>query len=85
MPNYPSHFGNVGSAMRCNLRRFGWASLLVSSALVGCTKSAVQQKPVSDPLLVTKPPVEGRSHTTQASALRRSEPTTPPKEPVEKN
>jgi hypothetical protein len=71
--------------MRCNLRRFGWASLLVSSTLMGCTKSAVQQKPVSDPLLVTKSPVEGRSHTTQASALRRSEPTPPPKAPDEKN
>jgi hypothetical protein len=74
----------MGPDMTREVRFIGWASLLCCSAILGCTKSAVQQKPVSDPLLVTKPPVEGRSHAAQASPLRRLE-ATPPPSPDEKN
>jgi len=60
-------------------RHLGWIPfLLASSALLGCTKAAVQQKSVPDPLLLSKPPVEGRTHAAQASPLRPSEPPPPP-------
>ncbi|HEY7158480.1 MAG TPA: hypothetical protein VH575_31335 [Gemmataceae bacterium] len=59
------------------LRHVGWITLFLV-AFVGCTKSAVRTKEVPDPMLVTKPPVEGRSHTSKSSPLSRGEPTPPP-------
>jgi hypothetical protein len=70
----------MGRKLRC----IGWiTSLFLGGALLGCTKSALQQKPVSDPLLVTKPAVEGRKHTAQASPLHRMEPPPPPTAPAD--
>jgi|GEM_PF-2891408 hypothetical protein len=69
--------------MAQKLRYVGWFTLLFSSAVLGCTKAAVQQKSVPDPLLLTKPPVEGRPHTAQASPIYRSEPTPTPPAPAE--
>jgi hypothetical protein len=69
--------------MRGKLRRISWVSLVVGFAVLGCTKTAVQQKPVPDPLLVTKPPVEGRPHAAQASPIHRSEPSPKPPAPAE--
>jgi hypothetical protein len=65
------------------LRRIGWMTLFVSSALLGCTKSALQQKQVPDPMLVTKPPVQGGKHGAQASPIHRLEPTPPPPTPTD--
>ena len=64
--------------MARKLRLIGWLSLMFGSAILGCTKTAVQQKSVPDPLLVTKPAVEGRPHAAQASPIRRGEPTPKP-------
>jgi hypothetical protein len=73
----------MGRDMARKLRQVGWASLLFSSAILGCTKTAIQQKTVPDPLLVTKPPVEGRTQASQASPIHRSEFTPPPSAPPE--
>jgi hypothetical protein len=62
------------------LRQIGWLSLLFG-ALLGCHKSAVQHKEPPDPLLVSKPPVDGRPHTTRSSELAHVKPTPPPAAP----
>jgi hypothetical protein len=69
--------------MARKLRHIGWIAVLLSGAISGCTRTAVQQKPVPDPLLLTKPPVEGRTHAAQASPIRRGEPTPTPPAPAE--
>jgi hypothetical protein len=69
--------------MARKLRHVGWIALFLSAAILGCTKTAVQQKSVPDPLLLTKPPVEGRTHAAQSSPIRRSEPTPTPPAPAE--
>lgn len=71
----------MGQDMTRTLRHIGWLGLLIGSAILGCTKLAVQTKPVSDPLLVTKSPVEGRPHAAQASPIHRIEPSPPPPVP----
>ena len=63
----------MGRDMTRTLRHVGWLSLLVGGAMLGCTKMAVQTKPVSDPLVITKPAVEGRPHAAQASPIHRIE------------
>jgi len=65
------------------LRRVGWITLFGSVVLLGCHKSAVQHKEPPDPLLVSKPPVEGRPHTAHSSPLGRTQPTPPPPAPAE--
>jgi hypothetical protein len=57
-------------------------TLFCCGALLGCHKSAVQHKEPPDPLLVSKPPVEGRNHTAHSTPLSRSEPTPPPPAPT---
>ncbi len=69
--------------MARKIRHVGWFTLLFCGAILGCTKMAVQQKSVPDPLLVTKPPVEGRAHAAQASPIHRIEPMPSPPAPVE--
>jgi len=69
--------------MARKLRHVACITFLFGSALLGCTRTAVQQKSPPDPLLVTKPPVEGRPHAAQASPIRRSEPTPTPPAPAE--
>jgi hypothetical protein len=69
--------------MARKLRHISWLTLLFGGAILGCTKTAVQQKTVPDPLLVTKPPVEGRSHAAQSSPINRSEPSPKPPAPAE--
>ncbi|HWG45580.1 MAG TPA: hypothetical protein VN688_22645 [Gemmataceae bacterium] len=68
--------------MGWKLRRIGWGILLFSGTLLGCHKSAVQHKEPPDPLLVTKPPVEGRPHAAHASPLAHTQPTPPPPVPM---
>jgi hypothetical protein len=69
--------------MARKLRHVGWIILLFGGALLGCTKTAVQQKTIPDPMLVTKSAVEGRPRAAQASPVRRSEPTPTPPTPAE--
>ena len=64
--------------MARKLRHVGWLTFLLCGAILGCTKAAVQQKTIPDPLLVTKPPVEGRPHAAQASPIHHSEPSPKP-------
>ncbi len=64
--------------MARTLQRLGLLGLFLSGGLLGCTKLAVQPKQVPDPLLVTKPPVEGRPRAAQASPLHRMEAPSPP-------
>ncbi|MHB1425794.1 MAG: hypothetical protein ACYC3I_21725 [Gemmataceae bacterium] len=64
------------------MRKLGWLSLLIGGAILGCTKTAIQQKAVPDPMLMTKPAVEGRPHAAQASPIHHGDPTpTPPASP----
>jgi hypothetical protein len=63
------------------LRHVGWITLFVG-VFAGCTKSAVRTKEVPDPMLVTKPPVEGRAHAAKSSPLSRGEPA-PPSPPAD--
>jgi hypothetical protein len=69
--------------MARKLHHVGWIALLSSSAIFGCTKTAVQQKTIPDPMLVTKPAVEGRTRAAQASPIHRSEPAPTPPAPAE--
>ena len=69
--------------MARKLRHIGWIALFCGGALLGCTKTAVQQKTIPDPMLVTKSAVEGRPHAAQASPIRRGEPTPTPPTPAE--
>ncbi len=65
-----------------NLRRIGWITLLLGGTLLGCHKSAVQHKEPPDPLLVSKPAVEGRPNTARYNPLARTGPTPPPPAPA---
>jgi len=67
----------MGREMGRKLQHLGRATLLIGGALLGCHKSAIQHKEPPDPLLVTKPPVEGRPHTAKSSPLTGNEPTPP--------
>ena len=69
--------------MARKLRHLGWIVLFFGVAAVGCTKTAVQQKTIPDPMLLSKPPVEGRTHAAQSSPIRRGEPTPTPPAPAE--
>jgi hypothetical protein len=60
----------------------GLAAVGLGVGALGCHKSAVQHKDPPDPLLVSKPPVEGRPHTAHASPLARTEPPPPPPGPA---
>jgi hypothetical protein len=53
-------------------------SVLLLGATLGCTRSAVQQKPPPDPLLVTKKPVEGKPTSFKSEAAVRIDPPPPP-------
>lgn len=67
----------MGRKMGRKLRYVGWTTLMIGGALLGCHKSAVQHKEPPDPLLMTKPAVEGRPHAAQSSPLSRNEPAPP--------
>lgn len=69
--------------MARKFRHSSWIALFLVNAVLGCTKTAVQQKSVPDPLLLSKHPVEGRTHAAQSSPIRRDAPTPPPPGPAE--
>ena len=47
--------------MRRVLSQAVLAALLIGAGAIGCTKPMVKEKPVPDPLLTSKKPIEGRS------------------------
>jgi hypothetical protein len=55
------------------------AGLLFTWLLAGCHKPAVREKPVPDPLLTSKKPIEGRAHATDGLSPGRDDvlPTPP--------
>jgi hypothetical protein len=70
------------------MRRFlkvGWlATVLGSAVLFGCHRPAVREKPLPDPLLTSRKPVEGRSYTLNCQPHCRDNiplPPPPPRDP----
>lgn len=49
------------------------AILVVGGLTVGCTRNVVKQKPSSDPLLVSKKPVEGKPRPIRTDPLLKAE------------
>jgi hypothetical protein len=52
--------------MRRILSQAVLAGLLIGGGLLGCTKPMVKEKPVPDPLLTSKKPIEGRSLSSES-------------------
>jgi hypothetical protein len=52
--------------------RAGFVAVGLGFGIFGCHKSAVQHKDPPDPLLVSKPPVEGRPHPAAAARPRHA-------------
>ena len=52
--------------------------LFALGAFVGCHKPAVREKPLPDPLLTSKKPIEGRSIFQETSDPREELPPPPP-------
>jgi hypothetical protein len=69
--------------MRRVLCTTGLAVLVMSVSAAGCNKQAVREKPLPDPLLTSKKPIEGRPHVSEASPLSREEIPPPPPRPAE--
>jgi hypothetical protein len=67
--------------MRRALTQFVLAGLLLGGT-VGCTKPAVKEKPVPDPLLTSKKPVEGRSGLSSNDRASGEEMVLPPSPPA---
>ncbi len=63
--------------MRQMLRTFGLAAVVVWGGLAGCHKPAIREKPLPDPLLTSKKPIEGKSHPAGAE-VRPQAPPPPP-------
>jgi hypothetical protein len=53
--------------MRRALNQAILAGLLLLGGLTGCSKPVVREKPVPDPLLTSKKPVEGRSGLSESA------------------
>lgn len=59
------------------------AILIVWSGLTGCSKPAVREKPLPDPLLTSKKPIEGKPHVTESGPTSNEELPPPPPIPEE--
>ena len=65
--------------MRRILGLWGLAILVAAGGLGGCHKPAVREKPLPDPLLTSKKPIEGRPLVAEiGSCLREEWPPPPP-------
>lgn len=62
--------------MRRQLRQIGGITLLLGG-LLGCNRSAVQHKEPHDPMLITKPAVQGQAHASHLLPIPRVEPAPP--------
>jgi hypothetical protein len=67
--------------MRQIVGTIGLAVVVVWGGLAGCHKPAVREKPLPDPLLTSKKPVEGKPHTEDPEAARPHLPPPPPMPP----
>jgi hypothetical protein len=70
------------------MRRFigtcSLAALIIWGGLAGCQRSVVREKPLPDPLLTSKKPIEGKPHITEAnSGIDEDLPPPPPAPPME--
>lgn len=68
--------------MRHLLRLGGLTLMFAWVAQTGCHKPAVREKPLPDPLLTSKKPIEGRPHVTSANLVAREEIPSPPPRPL---
>jgi hypothetical protein len=59
----------------------GLAVLVVWGTQAGCTKPAVREKPLPDPLLTSKKPIEGKPHVSESAPPAREELPPPPPRP----
>ncbi|MFO0878044.1 MAG: hypothetical protein U0840_11900 [Gemmataceae bacterium] len=57
--------------------------LVLWVGLAGCSKPAVREKPLPDPLLTSKKPIEGKPHVTESSYTAAEELPPPPPMPTE--
>jgi hypothetical protein len=57
-----------------------FTGVLITGAITGCTKSAIREKPVPDPLLTSKKPIAGRTMSTDGHS-RDGEDLVPPPPP----
>jgi hypothetical protein len=64
--------------MRRALCMAGLAAFFVWGGAAGCNRPAVREKPLPDPLLTSKKPIEGKPHLTDAAARDEEIPPPPP-------
>jgi hypothetical protein len=57
--------------------------MVLYGGAVGCNRQAVREKPLPDPLLTSKKPIEGRPHVAEAPFLARDDIPPPPPRPPE--
>jgi hypothetical protein len=67
--------------MRRMLCLGGLAVLVIWGGQAGCHKPAVREKPLPDPLLTSKKPIEGKPHVTDAGPPPHDELPPPPPRP----
>ncbi|MFO0846212.1 MAG: hypothetical protein U0797_28180 [Gemmataceae bacterium] len=64
--------------MRRALGTLGLAAAFLLGSQAGCTKPAVREKPLPDPLLTSKKPIEGKPHLTDPGERDGELPPPPP-------
>lgn len=64
-------------------RMLTMAVLVVWGSLLGCTRPAVREKPLPDPLLTSKKPIEGKPHVTETGPSPAEEWPPPPPRPAD--
>lgn len=65
-------------AMRRTAGMLILAGAILWGGLAGCTRPAVREKPLPDPLLTSKKPIEGKPHVTDTGPSRLEELPPPP-------
>lgn len=65
--------------MRRALGMAGLAVLVLWGGQVGCNRPAVREKPLPDPLLTSKKPIEGKAHLAEPGARDEAIPAPPPR------
>lgn len=58
------------------------AVAVLTAGLAGCTRPVVRDKPMADPLLVSKKPVEGKQHLAVSRAPAADDFPPPPPPPA---
>ena len=69
--------------MRHTFGTIGLAAVVIWGGLAGCHKPAMREKPLPDPLLTSKKPIEGKPHASdEEGGLREQIPPPPPMPPA---